>query len=174
MMKTNKLLRPAIILLLLALNIGCDQVSKTIVRHNMTDFTVKGYLDNHILFRKVENTGAFLSLGDSLSGPLKTVLLNILPLIAILFGIWYIFTKTDLNRVTLIGIILIVGGGIGNLYDRVMHGSVTDFMHIDFVLFRTGIFNVADLSITTGAVIILIHSFVQKKELKDDKPGIAD
>ncbi len=128
------------------------------------------YLNTHIVIQRVENTGAFLSLGDSLSGPAKTILLNILPLIAILFGLYYILTKPDLNRVTLLGIILIVGGGAGNLYDRIVHGSVTDFMHINFVLFQTGIFNVADMSITAGAAIILIHSFFKKPDVVGKEP----
>ena len=135
----------------------------------MGDFNQYSYLNNHIIIRRVENTGAFLSLGDSLSGPAKAILLNILPLLAILFGLWYILAKPNLNRVTLIALILIVGGGIGNLYDRILHGSVTDFMHIGFGIFQTGIFNVADMSITAGAVIILIHSFFRKPDVVEEK-----
>ena len=122
-----------------------------------------GFLNDHITFSKVENTGAFLSLGDSLSGPVKTILLNVLPLIALLFGLYFILTKTNLNRVILLGIILIVGGGAGNLYDRMVYGSVTDFMHINFIIFQTGVFNVADMSIMAGTFIILIHAWVKKK-----------
>jgi signal peptidase II len=162
-MKTNRFLRTIIILLILALNIGCDQVSKTIVRHNMSYYSHIGFLNDHITFSKVENTGAFLSLGDSLSGPAKTILLNVLPLIALLFGLYFILTKINLNQVILFGIILIVGGGAGNLYDRMVYGSVTDFMHINFVIFQTGVFNVADMSIMAGTFIILIHAWVKKK-----------
>ncbi len=162
----NKWLRAFLILFILALNIGCDQVSKSIVRKDMHEYQVIGYLGNHFTLEKVENTGAFLSLGDTLGGPVHFVLLVVLPVVALLLGLGYIIMKTSINKYKLLGIILIIGGGIGNLYDRVMHGSVTDFMHIDFVIFQTGIFNVADMSIMAGMGIILLDAFLERKKAK--------
>ncbi|MCY1383789.1 Lipoprotein signal peptidase [compost metagenome] len=63
------------------------------------------------------------------------------------------------------GICCLIGGGIGNVYDRIVYGSVTDFMHIDFVLFKTGIFNIADISIMTGVSIMFVHTFFKKTVL---------
>jgi len=163
-MKSNKFIRPLLIVLLLVFNIGCDQVSKVIVRHQLVWYDRYHLLYHHITLQRVENTGAFLSLGDSLSGPVKMVLLNIFPLIAVLFGVYYLFKKTQLNRASTLAIILIVGGGFGNIYDRIAHGSVTDFIHINFVIFQTGIFNVADTSIMAGTFIILIKALLKKKE----------
>ena len=168
-MKSSRLIRTLLILLVLALNIGCDQLSKSFIRHNLDEYSEYTYLHQHIRIRRAENTGAFLSLGDSLSGPMKTILLNVLPLLAVLFGLYYIFAKADLNRLTLVGIIFIVGGGIGNIYDRVVHGSVTDFMHIDFGIFETGVFNVADMSIMAGTFMILLHAWFKKKPEETSK-----
>ena len=112
---------------------------------------------------KVENSGAFLSLGNSLSKPLKVILLNTIPLLLIIFGLGFILTRHNLSIALLLGLILVIGGGFGNLYDRVVHGSVTDFLYINFGLFHTGIFNVADFSITVGVVVILLYSFFEKK-----------
>ena len=65
---------------------------------------------------------------------------------------------------SLIGFCCIVGGGIANVFDRFMYGSVTDFLHIDLGgVFRTGIFNIADLSVTTGMIMILLASFLYRK-----------
>jgi signal peptidase II len=164
-MKANRLLRTFLILFILALNIGCDQVAKSIVRHKIDDpYTRIGFLHNHITILNVENTGAFLSLGDSLSHPVKLLLLNILPLMAVLFGLGFILVKTELSKTTVLGVILIIGGGFGNLYDRIVHGSVTDFMHIDFVIFQTGVFNVADMSIMAGTFMILLEAYFKKKK----------
>ena len=162
-MKSNRLLRTIIILLILALNIGCDQISKTIVRNKMQYYDQIVLLHKHIMIQRVQNSGAFLSLGDSLSGPLRLILLNIIPFIAVAYGLYFIFTKTNLNRTLLFGLILIIGGGTGNLYDRIVHGSVTDFLYINFVLFHTGVFNVADMSIMAGMFIILIHALFKKE-----------
>ena len=163
-MKVNKFLRAVIILFILALNIGCDQVSKSIVRKHMAMYQTIGFIGNHVTLEKVENTGAFLSLGDSLDGPVHFVLLVLLPLIAVLLGLGFILYKTNIPNFRLLGIILIIGGGAGNLYDRIVHGSVTDFMHIDFVIFQTGVFNVADMSIMAGMFIIILDSWLNKKK----------
>ena len=125
-----------------------------------------GFLHHHITLSWVENTGAFLSLGDGLHGPVRLILLDILPLLAVVAGLIYILIRQDINRVSLLGIIFIIGGGFGNIYDRLVHGSVTDFMHINFVIFQTGVFNVADMSIMAGMFMILIHSWVKSAELK--------
>jgi len=162
-MKSKEILRTTVILLLLALNIGCDQVTKSIVRHHLNYYSHIGFFNDHITLSKVENSGAFLSLGDSLSGPMRTVLLNALPLLAVLFGLYYILTR-ELNRYTLLGIIMVVGGGLGNIYDRIAHGSVTDFMYINFVIFQTGVFNVADISIMAGVFLILLQAWKERKK----------
>jgi signal peptidase II len=163
-MQIKGILRVVLILFVLSINIGCDQVSKSIVRHKMTDYTYISFLNNHVTLNKVENSGAFLSLGDSLSKPAKIILLNIIPLLAIAFGLFFILTRTNVKGVTLIALIMILGGGVGNLYDRIVHGSVTDFMHINFGLFQTGVFNVADLSITFGVFILIIFTSFKKRD----------
>jgi signal peptidase II len=171
-MKINRFSRAVVILIFLAFNIGCDQLSKTIVRHNLGGFNQYSYVYNHFTIRRVENTGAFLSLGDTLPATLKILLLNILPLLIVVAGLAFILIKTGLDRVILFGLILVIGGGAGNLYDRIVHGSVTDFMHINFVIFQTGVFNVADLSITTGVVIMLLRGYLPRKP-KEEVKGVS-
>jgi signal peptidase II len=73
-----------------------------------------------------------------------------------------------MSNYKLVGIIFIIGGGVGNLYDRIIHGSVTDFMHIDFVIFQTGVFNVADMSIMAGMGLILLDAYLTGKKEKEE------
>ena len=168
-MKTNPFTRAVFILIILALSIGADQVSKSIVRKKVAEYQVIPLLHNHLTIEKVENTGAFLSLGDSVSKPVRIIFLNAIPLILILISFGYILVKTSLNTTTLVSIILMIGGGIGNIYDRILHGSVTDFVYIDLGgVFHTGVFNVADLCITTGICIILIQSWFKKKPVVEN------
>ncbi|HNQ27919.1 MAG TPA: signal peptidase II, partial [Aquaticitalea sp.] len=59
----------------------------------------------------------------------------------------------------------IIGGGIANVYDRIVYGSVTDFFHIDLGgVFKTGIFNVADMSVSFGMILLLVASFRANKK----------
>ena len=160
----SKIIRSGFIALLIIANIGCDQVSKTIVRQHMAYNEDIKFVNNHVTLTKVENTGAFLSLGASMSTPFKWVFLNGLPLLALLFGVVYLFSKTDLTKTSRLALCCALGGGIGNLYDRCMYGSVTDFLHIDFLLFQTGVFNLADVSIMVGAFLLLVDMYWKRGE----------
>lgn len=150
-------------------NIGCDQISKNIVRQRIDYYERIELVNSHVTLTKIENSGAFLSLGDSMPAPLKILFLNILPVLMLVLALFYILFKTSLSRLTLVGICCVIGGGVGNLYDRIMFGSVTDFVHIDFVLFETGIFNMADVSIMAGMFIILLDSFLNRSG--QNQPG---
>lgn len=162
-MAKRKVLYRISILLLVMLNIGCDQVTKNLVRDHIAESQKISIIKDHFTLTRVENSGAFLSAGDSLPLPLKFILLNALPLIVLIYGLYFLMAKSNLPRPFLNGIACVIGGGIGNLYDRFLYGSVTDFLHIDFVLFKTGVFNVADMSIMVGMAIIIVYGCLNKK-----------
>ena len=165
-MKLKGLYRAVVILFILALNIGCDQVSKSIVRKKMSYDEPISFIHDHFTLIKIENTGAFLSVGDTLSNPYRFILLTLLPGISLLAGVIFMLTQKNFSKLILAGLICIIGGGIGNIYDRIAHGSVTDFMHIRFGIFQTGIFNVADVSIMVGIGLILLDALVKKQAEK--------
>jgi signal peptidase II len=162
-MKTGKLLRTVGIVIILVSNIGCDQVSKSIARQHIDKYERIEVMGNYLILTKVENTGAFLSMGNSLPAPLRIILLSVFPALVMAYGLYFLFTKRSLSWMTIVGLGFIIGGGIGNLYDRVVYGSVTDFLHMDFVIFRTGIFNLADVSIMAGTFLILFQSFFKQR-----------
>lgn len=158
----GKTFRRILVLSLVMLNIGCDQVTKSIVRKHVDyNESIKIISDNFTL-TKVENSGAFLSSGDSLPVPVKFVFLSLMPLFVLCFGIYYVLNKTELDKLLIVGASFVIGGGIGNLYDRLLYGSVTDFLHIDLGIFQTGIFNIADVSIMIGMLLILTHLYFKK------------
>jgi signal peptidase II len=168
-MLTKRILRSIIILAILLSSVGCDQISKTIVRQTIDYNERIGLLHNYLTLTRVENSGAFLSLGNSFSNPIKIILLSILPLIAIGYGLIFLVYKTNVSKITLTGLSFIIGGGIGNIYDRIVHSSVTDFVHIDLVIFQTGIFNMADLSIMIGTFLILTQSFFKWRSVNNSQ-----
>lgn len=160
--KMKRIYRFVIIFLILLTNISCDQASKKIVRQEIDYNQEIQVIPNHFTLTHVENTGAFLSMGNSLPNPLKFMLLSLLPLLAIGFGIYYISTKQEVNKAGLLGFCCIIGGGIGNIFDRMVYGSVTDFLYLRWGVLHTGIFNFADVSIMFGMGIILIFSFLKR------------
>lgn len=145
-------------------NIAIDQISKIMVRAKIAQNEVIELMGDTFIMTKVENSGAFLGMGSDLSPTLKWIFLLILPVIVLAGVMYYIITNKTLDRLSLIAFCCIVGGGIANVFDRFMYGSVTDFFHIDLGgVFRTGIFNVADMSVSLGMILLIIASFKQRK-----------
>jgi signal peptidase II len=160
-MLTNQIVRTVLIVLLLITNIGCDQMSKSIVRNALVENEKIHFFDERIMLTRVENAGAFLSLGDSLSDEIKFLLLVIIPVIVLTMAVMFLLTRSDMPKSLFFGLAFVIGGGIGNIYDRFIYGSVTDFIHLDFYLFKTGIFNMADVSIMTGVFVVLISFMIK-------------
>ncbi len=158
-----------IILGIILLNFGCDQVTKSIVRKKIDHKQVIHVIDNNLVLTKVENKGAFLSLGNNLPFLLREILLSYFPLVMLLLAIFYIFTNKSLSTQPIVWMSFVIGGGIGNIFDRILNGSVTDFMHMDFYIFKTGIFNMADVSIMTGSIGILFYYLFLNKPLMKSK-----
>ncbi|QRR04017.1 signal peptidase II [Dyadobacter sandarakinus] len=156
---TGRLARNVVITLILITNIGCDQISKNIVRQKVGFYERIDIIKDHLTVTYVENPGAFLSIGSSLPPALRLTILSVIPLITLLFGIFYLLTQRSLTRMSTLALSFAIGGGIGNIYDRMIHGSVTDFLHVKFGIVQTGIFNMADVSIVTGMLIFFVQAY---------------
>lgn len=158
-MNTKRIL----IVILILFNIGLDQFSKEYVRKNVVPGSRTELLGTQLQLMNVENTGAFLGMGSDSNPTVKLIFLLILPVIVLAAVVYYVFTSKALDNLSVIGLCCIAGGGVANLYDRFLYGSVTDFLYIDLGgVFRTGIFNSADLSVTTGMILLLISSFFSR------------
>lgn len=153
-----------VLLLLILINIGCDQVSKNVVRKSIGYGEKIDVLNDNLVLTKIENPGAALGLGLNLPPLAKKVLLNFVPLFFLLGLTIYGLRKKHFNRLAILAFSFIIGGGLGNLIDRFVFGSVTDFFQISLGFFKTGIFNMADVSVTIGALLILIISFTNHEK----------
>ena len=164
--KPAAIIKLLLILIVIMANIGCDQVSKHMVREEISPYQSINLLNNHFHLIKVENTGAFLSLGDNIPKPIKLVLLSLLPLLVMAGGVVFLIRKKDLAMIPLIAICFMIGGGIGNIYDRLLYGSVTDFMYIGFGVVQTGIFNMADVSVMVGLFTLVIYYYINDRKVQ--------
>jgi signal peptidase II len=158
--------RNASIILLVIANIAVDQISKFWVRAVVEPYSSSPIIGDYLTLRNVENEGAFLGMGSDLNDTLRLILLLIIPAVILLFVLFYMFKEKQMDKLSLIGFSCVVGGGIANVFDRFVHSSVTDFLFIDLGFVRTGIFNIADLSVTTGMILILWSSFKHRKKDK--------
>jgi signal peptidase II len=120
-------------------------------------------------FYYVENTGAAFSLLRE-----HTWILIVITALVVAGGIYILFFK-KLSTQYQICVAAIVGGGIGNLIDRIVYGYVVDMFMVDFVEFA--IFNVADIFITLAGIALIIillffdkeHPLFPKKSLVAEK-----
>lgn len=161
--------RHIFIVVLIAFNIALDQISKILVRANFEYGEIKSLIGDKFILQYVENKGAFLGMGSDMNDTLKLIFLLILPVLVLGYVVYYITKTKSLDRLSLIAFCCIVGGGIANVFDRIVYGQVTDFFFINLGgIFKTGIFNFADLSVTTGMIMLLFGGlFHQKKNSKE-------
>ncbi len=111
----------------------------------------------------VFNSGVFLSLGHALSPALRFWLF-VVGVGAVLAALLVLTLKDGrFRRPEVFAVAAIVGGGIGNLIDRVHLGAVRDFLNLGIGPVRTGIFNVADMAITFGGVALVLIPLLRKR-----------
>lgn len=107
-----------------------------------------------------QNTGAAFSMADSVAEPVRIGLLIVLPLAMLAAMTVYYFKADDLTKVQRWALGGILGGGIGNLIDRIWRpGGVVDFLSFKFYglfgLDRFPTFNVADSSLVVGSILLV-------------------
>lgn len=157
------IIRILVVLGIVFINVGCDQVTKQAAREQLQNQAVHTFLGDMFILRYVENTGAFLSLGSDLSEGSRYWILQIFPVVMLLGLFFYVLLSSSLNRWQIIAFSFIIGGGISNIYDRLLYNFVVDFMNMGIGDVRTGIFNFADVSIMIGLFMMLPFIFRKEK-----------
>ncbi len=143
-------------LLFVCAAVGCDQGTKQAARTWLSGRPSVTLVERVLVLRYAENEGAFLSLGAGFSRPVRAVTFIAFPLVVLACMIAYLLRRKAVGWGTLVGFSLIVGGGAGNLIDRLFRdGRVTDFILVGIGGLHTGIFNFADLTVLAGCVVLL-------------------
>ncbi len=133
-----------------------DRGTKTLIEA----LTVEGWrhelVHNFIYLVHSRNPGiAFGAFADSAS-PETRLFLIISSLVVMVIIAWMLLAGKSDSFVGATGLALLLGGAAGNVTDRILHGSVTDFFEVWFGTYHYPAFNVADSAITIGAVLILL------------------
>lgn len=147
--------RALLLLALIGATVAADRATKMLAFRELAGQPARSYLGDTVRLVYAENAGAFLSLGATWPewarrGVLGTVVA------ASLVGIAYVAWRHRKGGPMLIGFCLILAGGASNLIDRIANGHVIDFMVLRAGPLRTGVFNVADVAITTGVILALV------------------
>jgi signal peptidase II len=146
--------------------IGIDQWTKSWAIAALKDVPSISYFGGHALLIYAENTGAWGSMGSTLSDTWRFWLLTVLPFVFLGGLAWYTVTSNELKNYMVACYSLVIAGGVGNLIDRATHGYVVDFLWVGIPgsWFATNIFNIADVAIMLGVItLILAHFTIERK-----------
>lgn len=106
----------------------------------------------------LHNTGAAFSFLSDAGGWQRWLFTLVSVTVSAVLVVW-IFRLGPRNRLQKLSLTLILGGALGNLWDRLLLGHVVDFIQVHYQDSYFPAFNIADSSITVGAVLLLIHAF---------------
>ncbi len=143
-----------------------DRTTKALVETTLPLHHSKVIIPGMFDLFHTRNTGVafgFLANSDSSWVPRILTLLSTLALVAI-----FIFSmrNSTVNRKLHWGLMLVFGGAAGNLYDRLLHGSVIDFIEAYYKSYHWPTFNVADISISIGIGLLMLEIATEKSSLE--------
>ena len=136
--------------------VAVDQATKAMVKEALplqdSVTIIPGLMD----FTHVLNSGAAFGILNGVNFPFKTVLIAVIAMAA-LIGVGLYATSISHHQLAArIGLALIIGGAAGNLIDRVLFGSVVDFVDVYWRSYHFWAFNVADSAISVGVAIMIL------------------
>lgn len=148
--------------IIIILSIAADQISKYYVYNWLTSIPGRSYpiIDHVLYFTYTDNTATAMGL-------IKLPRIALIIIVSLILAVCLIFMlKERKNKSVLLKVALsmIVGGAIGNLCDRIFRSFVVDFIDLRFINFY--IFNISDVCICIGAVLLAIYLIKKEKEIK--------
>lgn len=162
------------LLIVLVLSIGVDQASKAVASATIPSGDVIPLIEGFIDLRLRHNPGVGWGLGGEVSPHLGRVIYPALGALVTL-GLFLLYRRLPRDQgVMRLGVALLLGGGVGNLIDRVRLGVVVDFIavHVGLGAWNmSGTFNPADVAMVTGVVVIASTALRRRSSGPDEEGG---
>lgn len=177
----NKLKSKLLPITLAIVVIVLDQITKMLVVRFIPYGTIgASYLGDFLRLIHISNTGVAFSVGATWSDTVRSILFSVVPVLVIAIVIGVYFRNNEFSKLQRWAIMGIVGGGIGNLIDRIFRAEgVVDFIDIKFYglfgLERWPTFNVADSAVVVCGILLFISFIITfVKDKKEVKPIVED
>ena len=135
-----------------------DQIVKIIVNNCMTLYDEIKLIPNFFSIYYVKNTGAAFSILGN-----QTLLLIVVSCLCLIIIKEYIKKEKNITNLSMISLGLIVGGTLGNLFDRIMYHAVIDYLAFDIFKYSFPVFNLADIAITTGTFLLVVGYIIENR-----------
>jgi signal peptidase II len=171
---TERIVRLSVVAVILVSCVGCDQFTKHVAQSRLKGQPAHSYLGDMFRLQYVENPGAFLGLGGQIPDGARMPLLVGLNVVISLGLIAAIAFAARMTRARVIGCALLLAGAVGNLIDRMrFDGLVVDFMNLGVGPLRSGIFNVADMAIMAGALLLVLPAIAPANAGPSSDTGVT-
>ncbi len=157
-------------LLPIALVVGLDQLTKFLIVQRLDEYESIPIIDGILNFTRIPNDGAAFGILDDYR--FIFMIASTLVIIAVIVFMFALYKKYY-HPILYAALSFIVGGGIGNMIDRVFFVNVVDFIDVKFIPFWKWIFNVADIFVCVGAALVIIYFIMsdisesKNKKLRD-------
>jgi len=147
-----------------ALVFGLDRLTKWIIETNVSFIDTYKVIPGLFDIVHSQNRGAAFGLFNDSTSEWRTTLLALFSIVAVL-GVGALLWRPDrLDRLSLWGFVLVLGGAAGNVFDRIGWGHVTDFLELYIGEYHWPTFNVADTAIVIGSGLLLLELLKSKRE----------
>jgi signal peptidase II len=143
--------------LLVAATLAFDRWTKALIQKRFDLNASMSVIDGFFNITYVRNTGVAFGIFSSISSPAKSVLLSVFTACAAVVVITFSVRTPAHNRLLQIALSLVLGGALGNLYDRLAYGYVVDFLELYAGNYHWPSFNVADTAISIGVALLAIE-----------------
>ncbi len=152
-----------------------DRLSKILIQHSITMFDSVSILPGWLRIIHTENPGAAFGVLADGNVWLRTAVLVGVSSLVLLFVVSALWNSRGAfsSTITRLGLGLILGGAAGNLYDRIVYSTVTDFIDVYHGAWSFPAFNVADSAITVGAVLLLIDLLWSRHKRVEEQASFA-
>jgi signal peptidase II len=145
-----------------ALWVCLDQTTKRVALEFLDEYSHKEIIQGFLSFSLTFNPGGAFGIFSTYSETFRNALFLISALVALGVTMGWIFLTKRQDHLTLLGVGTILGGALGNGLDRFYFGAVVDFIDIHVNGYHWPTFNVADVAITLGALILFVPAFTPK------------
>ena len=123
------------------------------------------YVNSYLNFHLVWNTG----IGFGLFSSGSNFYYNLITILIVLINIFILIIIIKSKDFKFLFLLMVLGGSFGNLFDRIYYQAVPDFIDIHYESFHWFVFNVADIFITLGIIIMIMTEFFNKKQTSNEK-----
>jgi signal peptidase II len=144
-----------------------DRWTKHVVAQRISLYSHIQVIPGFFRLTHTENTGAAFSLFADSTAPWKTGLLIAFSVIALAVVSVLLWKNHHAHMVTGVGLSLIMGGALGNLWDRLARGRVIDFLLFYFKRYQWPVFNLADSAIVVGAGLLVVEILIAKSHTEE-------